>query len=85
MNVARVSLIFTRAMNALKEKAKAAAGAVAAKASATSEVAMEKARKEAVRLHADARRAHHRASPGANTPDVTRFRTVGFASSPCPH
>ena len=54
-------------MNALKDKAKAAAEAVAAKASAASEVAMEKARKEAVRLPADERRARHHSSPRANT------------------
>ena len=36
-------------MNALREKARATASAVAAKASAASEVAMEKAKTEAVR------------------------------------
>ena len=71
------------AMNALKEKAKAAAEAVAAKASAASEVAIEKARKETVRLPADACRARHRASPRANTRGVTRL--ARRASRPDPH
>jgi hypothetical protein len=37
------------AMNALRDKAKAAAGVIAAKASAAKEAAVEKAKKEAVR------------------------------------
>jgi|TARA_B110000977_G_scaffold23550_1_gene28406 hypothetical protein len=36
-------------MNALRDKAKAAAGVIAAKASAAKEAAVEKAKKEAVR------------------------------------
>lgn len=79
-------------MNALREKARATASAVAAKASAASEVAMEKAKTEAVRTRPSrpsrTRVSLHRAqSPHrcAYTPPRDVVTSVPPSSLPAPH
>lgn len=79
-------------MNALREKARATASAVAAKASAASEVAMEKAKTEAVRTRpsrpsprASPSVAHIRLLTGVPTTPPRDVTSVPPSSLPAPH